>query len=649
MCGIAGAAWTPGAEPLSAGILKRMSDSISHRGPDDEGFHLDPAGVALAHRRLSIIDLAGGHQPLCNEDGTVWIVFNGEVYNYRELRERLGHHQFRTNSDTEVMVHLYEEMGIDCVREFRGMFAFAIWDQRKRRLFLARDRMGQKPLVYRRESGRLLFASEAKALLQVPGVPRAVQPTALHDYLVYQYVPGPATIYDGISKLPPAHYAVFEEGKFEIGRYWDPELDREDPLPFEEYRHCLRQTLTEAVQLRLRSDVPLGAFLSGGIDSTAVVGLMQELSERPVQTFSIGFPVTGFDETEFARTAADHLGTEHREFKVTPNCVEILPHLVWHHDEPFADSSAIPTFYLSKVTRDHVTVALTGDGGDELFAGYPRASTYAQLTGWGKLPWPLPRLLASRVWDWLPSTGTEQSVTRKIQHRLAMLRESPQRRYLNWVRLVRASVLQDLYTEEFKDHLRGHDECAPILDAFARCSTRDPLTQGTFVDMLTYLPGALLAKVDIASMAYALEARSPMLDHHVVELAARMPAECKVRGPVRKRVLLEACHDLFPTSISRRGKMGFCVPLDHWFRHDLREMVHDLLLDSRSIQRGYFRRDRVERLLEEHQRGQWRHGDTLWALLFLETWHRMFMDPAQAPSTPPLDAKPEIAEVTHGV
>lgn len=648
MCGIAGAAWTAEHAPLAGEVLEWMNNSIAHRGPDDQGFYRGE-GVGLAHRRLSIIDLAGGHQPLSNEDGSVWVIFNGEIYNYRELRPRLAGHTFQTNSDTEVIVHLYEELGLDCFQEFRGMFAIALWDARRRRLVLARDRMGQKPVIYREEPGRLLFASEAKALLQVPGVARAVDPGALHDYLVYQYVPGPRTIYQGIKKLPPAHYAVYENGRLRLARYWNPRLDEEEPLGFEEYRRRLRQTMTEAVRLRLRSDVPLGAFLSGGIDSSVIVGLMQELSERPVQTFSIGFPVTGFDETEHARTVATSLKTQHREFRVTPDCVGILPRLVWQHDEPFADSSAIPTFYLSQVTRRHVTVALTGDGGDELFAGYPRAGTYAQVTRWGRLPWPIPQVLGSRIWDLVPSTGRQQSVIRRVQHRLATLRESPERRYLHWVRLLGAELLGGLYTDDFRAELTNHDECAPILQAFARCPHRDPLTQGTLVDMLTYLPGALLVKVDIASMAYALEARSPMLDHHVVELAARMPIDCKVRGKRTKRILIEAHHDKLPPSIQRRGKMGFRVPLDEWFRGELREMVHDLLLDRRSLERGYFRRGALEQMLAEHDTGAWNHGDALWALLFLEKWHRMFLDPATPPRSLPEGTRdPEIAEVTHG-
>jgi asparagine synthase (glutamine-hydrolysing) len=397
MCGITGASWTSQARPLDESTLRRMTDVLSHRGPDDSGYYVAgiaqpmsetkiigrTAGAALGFRRLSIIDVAGGHQPLSNEDQTVWIVFNGEVYNYRELKpelESLGH-RFQTLSDTECIVHAYEQWGRDCLEHFRGMFAFAIWDQRNQKLFLARDRMGQKPLVYRLADGCLTFASELKSLLQVPGAPRAIDPQAVADYVALQYVPHPKSILRGYHKLPPAHWAEFNAatGDLVVQRYWQIPTETEhnnaqhtpasDPS---ELTRLLRETLTEAVRLRLRSDVPLGAFLSGGVDSTIITGLMQQLSEQRIKTFSIGFSVQQFDERAYAREAAAKLKTDHHEFVVDPSAVQMLPRLTWHYDEPFADSSAIPTMYLSEWTRKHVTVALTGDGGDELFAGYDR-------------------------------------------------------------------------------------------------------------------------------------------------------------------------------------------------------------------------------------------------------------------------------------
>ena len=385
MCGIAGAAWLPTAEPLTKDIVERMTDAIRHRGPDDAGVYLSADNgqserpqAALGHRRLSIIDLSTGHQPLSNEDATVWIAFNGEIYNYRELRSDLEArgHRFATNTDTEVIVHLYEEYGPDCVDHLRGMYAFAIWDDRHRRMFLARDRLGQKPLFYRQESDRLLFASELKAILQVPGLPRELNVAVVDMYLAFQYVPDPHCILQGYNKLPPAHRATWENGQLTVDRYWQPGFD--DPLGRypairdiadwpeldpEEWRSRLRTTLTEAVRLRMRSDVPIGAFLSGGIDSTIIAGLMQSLSETPIHTFSIGFPEKEYDETSYAREAAEKLGTNHHEYIVEPSAIDLLPKIIWHYDEPFSDSSAIPTMYLSEVTRREVTVALSGDGG----------------------------------------------------------------------------------------------------------------------------------------------------------------------------------------------------------------------------------------------------------------------------------------------
>lgn len=404
MCGIAGGSWTSQREGLSETTLRRMTDVIRHRGPDDSGDYFSPSsGAALGFRRLSIIDLSGGHQPMSNEDGTVWIVFNGEVYNYRELKPELEQrgHQFRTASDTECIVHAYEEWGKDCVTHLRGMFAFAIWDDLRRTLFLARDRMGQKPLVYRLHQGLLTFASEIKSLFQVPGAPKEIDPLALADYVTLQYVPHPRTMLRGYSKLPPGHWCEFNavSGELIVRKYWEPPFQRLESgwarrsegsptnLSLADWTGRLRETLTDAVRLRMRSDVPFGAFLSGGVDSTIITGLMQQQSERPVKTFSIGFSESAFDERSFAREAAAHLRTEHHEFVVDPSAVEMLPKLSWHYDEPFADSSAIPTMSLSQLTRQNVTVALTGDGGDELFAGYDRYLAVELASRIDRWPW----------------------------------------------------------------------------------------------------------------------------------------------------------------------------------------------------------------------------------------------------------------------
>ncbi len=420
MCGITGAVWTEYGRPLEQETLLRMTEVLRHRGPDDEGYytsdvltHAYPgaiAGVALGHRRLSIIDVAGGKQPISNEDGTIWTIFNGEIYNFRDLRRRLqgSGHTLRTDSDTETIVHLYEDEGVDFLRHLEGMFALAIWDARRRQLVLARDRLGKKPLVYRVENGRLLFASELKSLLEVPDVPREIDPGAVDEYLTYQYVPHPNTIFRGIRKLPPAHFAVYRDGRLNVGCYWQPDFTREVRRPAADYRRELRRLLTAAVEKRLQSEVPLGAFLSGGVDSSIVVALMQQLVRQPVKTFSIGFPVAEFDETHYAREVARHLGTDHHEERVEPDAVSVLPKLVWHYDEPFADSSAIPTYYVAQMTRRHVTVALTGDGGDELFAGYDRYRA-VKLAGWfDRLPRGVTRLLAGSWWQRLPASPRQK-------------------------------------------------------------------------------------------------------------------------------------------------------------------------------------------------------------------------------------------------
>ena len=649
MCGITGACWTADGEPLRQPVLKRMADVLIHRGPDDDGFYIsDDArdGAALAFRRLSIIDLSGGHQPLSNEDGTVWIVFNGEIYNYRELTPQLQAmgHQFQTASDTECIVHAYEQWGPDCVQHLRGMFAFAIWDSRKRRLFLARDRMGQKPLVYRLARGRLAFASELKSLLEIPDAPREVDPRAVADFVTLQYVPHPRTMLRGYYKLPPAHWAEFNAttGELIVQPYWRAPYARPDdiePIPAAQAQLAevdqssvaalsaqLRETLTEAVRLRMRSDVPLGAFLSGGVDSTIITGLMQQQSAQRVKTFSIGFSVKQFDERTYAREAAEKLGTEHHEFVVEPSAIEILPKLTWHYDEPFADSSAIPTMYLSQLTRQHVTVALSGDGGDELFAGYDR---YRAVEFAGRIDrWPrlLRGMMASSVWQRFPASVRQQALSRRVKRFLAMVGLPPERRYANWISIFDDFRRPSLFSAGFQQTLQGYDGASFLMDEYARCLEPDFVQRTTCVDVESYLPCDILTKVDIASMAFSLEARSPFMDHRVVELAARIPRAWKMDRRRSKKILVDTFRDLLPESIQTRRKMGFGVPLDHWFRNELKEFVTDTLLDSRTLGRGYFDPAAIRRLLQEHARSEWDHSSRLWLLLVFELWHRQFLD-----------------------
>jgi asparagine synthase (glutamine-hydrolysing) len=637
MCGIAGGVWSASEKSISADILARMTDVLRHRGPDDDGFYrsecgvADPRGtrpgVALGFRRLSIIDLELASQPLSNEDGTVWVVFNGEIYNFRALRRRLegAGHVFRTNGDGETIVHLYEDVGLECFSHFNGMFAIAIWDARRGRLVLGRDRLGKKPLVYRCEPNRLLFASELKSLLQVPGLPREIDPTALDHYLTYQYVPHPWTIFQGMHKLPPGHYAVYQDERLAVERYWTPDFNASWQGSEQEAIEALQTTLESSVQLRMQSDVPLGAFLSGGVDSSLIVAIMQRLASQPVKTFSIGFPVREYDETHYARRVAEHLRTDHHEFQVTPDGLEVLPKLVWHYDEPFADSSAIPTWYVAQLTRQHVTVALSGDGGDELFAGYPRYQAAALGQSLDRLT-PLKWFLGARCWQRMPASARQKSKLRQFKRFSEALGLSPGQRYLNWISTFHAARRAALYSEAFLKQLPEADPYRFLEAALKTAERRDAVTAISLADLQTYLPCDLMTKVDIASMAHSLECRQPFLDVRLVELAASLPMEWKLRRGRGKRILRRAFSHLLPAEIWTRPKMGFGVPLDHWFRHELRALTHDVLLDETARGRGFFRDQSVAELIRQHEASEFDHAYRLWALLFLELWMRQWCD-----------------------
>ncbi|HEY1601160.1 MAG TPA: asparagine synthase (glutamine-hydrolyzing) [Pirellulales bacterium] len=638
MCGITGAVWTDPALRVERDTLARMTEMLRHRGPDDVGLYASDVhtnqgasatvGVALGHRRLSIIDVAGGRQPLANEDETIWIVFNGEIYNFRDLHRRLegAGHRFRTASDTETLVHLYEDEGVGFLEHIEGMFALAIWDGRRRQLVLARDRLGKKPLVYREEPGRLLFASELKSLLEVPDVAREIDPRAVDEYLAYQYVPHPRTIFRGIRKLPPAHYAVYRDGALSLGQYWSPDFTQEVHRSAADYSAELRELLTRAVEKRLQSEVPLGAFLSGGIDSSIVVALAQQLSQDRVKTFSIGFPIAEYDETSYAREVAKLLGTDHYEERVEPDGMAMLPKLMWHYDEPFADSSAIPTYYVSQMTRRHVTVALSGDGGDELFAGYTRYQAVRLAGLFDRLPGPVRSLLAGSFWQCLPASPRQKSLVRKFKRFAAGLGESGQRRYFDWMSIFNEAQRASLYSDDFLAQLPDHDPFDFLQESFNRVRGRDPVTAASLVDLVTYLPCDLMTKVDIASMAHGLECRAPFLDQHVVELAARMPVDLKLRRGRGKRILRETFGHLLPRSLLSRPKMGFGVPLGHWFRHELRDFTREVLLDPATLSRGYFQPAAVERLVNDHLSGVFDHSYRLWSLLVFELWQRQWAD-----------------------
>jgi asparagine synthase (glutamine-hydrolysing) len=647
MCGIAGAIWNAPDREVSAETLARMTACLRHRGPDDDGAYLSELqhrppydsvpGIALGFRRLSIIDLAGGHQPLANEDDTVWLVFNGEIYNYIDLRRRLegAGHRFRTASDTETIVHLYEDEGVEAFQHLNGMFALAIWDARHRRLVLARDRLGKKPLVYRAEPGRLSFASELKSLLQLPNAPREVDPSAIDEYLTYQYVPHPNTILKGYRKLPPGHYAIWQDDRLTVRPYWQPDFSVESSISQADAVERLRDLFTSSVALRMRSDVPLGAFLSGGVDSSLVTAVMQHQASEPVKTFSIGFSVAEYDETQYARQVAKHLQTEHHEFRVTPDAVSVLPQLAWHYDEPFADASAIPTWYVSQLTREHVTVALSGDGGDELFAGYPRYSAVAFAGLIDRLP-PLRSMLAAKFWQALPDSGRQKSTMRKAKRFSEALAMPAERRYLDWISIFHERRRAELYSEDFLWKLPDADPFHFLRAAWKRCGQREAATCASLADLVTYLPCDLMTKVDIASMAHSLECRAPFLDYRLVEFAASLPLKLKYRWGRGKRLLQAAFGHLLPREIFARRKMGFGVPLDHWFRQELKELGHEMLFGSQALGRGIFRPEGVRRLWDEHQSRHFDHSARLWALVMLECWQRTWLDSASAPIQPAL-------------
>ena len=629
MCGIGGKLYFDPARPVARDVLERMNAVLAHRGPDDAGIFCDGA-VGLAHRRLSIIDLSpAGHQPMSNEDGTVWIVFNGEIYNFKSLRPDLltRGHRFRSNSDTEVIVHLYEEHGTDCLRLLRGMFAFAIWDGPRRQLFLARDRLGKKPLCYQQDAHAFRFASEAKAILQDPEVQASPDPAGVSQYLTFGYVPSPASAFRGFRRLPPGHFLTCRDGRVEVARYWRLRRDQKRARSEEDWCREIVAHLEEAVRLRMISDVPLGAFLSGGIDSSAVVAMMSRVSSGPVKTFAIGFEEPEYDELPYARQVAERFGTEHHELVVRPDAAAILPKLAWHYDEPFGDSSAVPTFYVSEMTRRYVTVALNGDAGDESFGGYDRYLANLLAAKFDR--WPGARVFRRAIRSGLPRwplSGRRTSLLYRGRRFLEGLTESPERRYARWFCHFHGDRRQELLTPEFRAGAGDGDELAAMLDLYRQTDAPDFGDATLGVDAALYLPDDLLVKVDIASMAHSLEARSPFLDHVFMEFAATIPFDLKVRGRVKKYILKRALGGLLPAPILHRPKMGFGVPIDRWLRQELRELLSDTLLSPRACGRGYFDARVVRRLAQEHVRGRANWHYLLWTLLMLELWHRTYID-----------------------
>jgi asparagine synthase (glutamine-hydrolysing) len=626
MCGIVGQARSDG-RAVDAALIERMCAAQEHRGPDSRGTHVaGPVGLGI--QRLRIIDLSTGDQPIYNEDRSVVVVLNGEIYNYRELREDLERrgHRFSTRSDTEVIVHLYEEHGVGCVSRLHGMFGFALWDERRRRLVVARDRVGKKPLFYAERNGALSFASELSALMQDPEVSRDVDHEAIDCYLALGYVPDPMSAFRGARKLPPGHVLVHQEGTTTIERYWRLDYGAKRHFDSEaELHEEVRDGIRRAVRKRMIADVPLGAFLSGGIDSSAVVAAMAEASPEPIKTFSIGFEDDRYNELPRARLIAREFATHHHELVVQPDAVEILPKLVRHYGEPFADHSAIACFYLAEMARRHVTVALNGDGGDESFAGYQRYTTNLFLQRLDRLP-PAARQALAGAAERVPSNGNAHSLLSRLRRMAIAGGRDVTGRYIAQSSIFSAADRAALYTPEYAAFLGPSHADEVLLRPWREASGADLLDQFLEIDVSTYLPGDLLTKIDIATMAYSLEARSPLLDHEFMELAASLQPRHKAHGVQRKLALRGALRGWVPDEILDGRKQGFELPLARWFRGDLSSFAREVLLDPGARSRACFESAYVETLLDRHGGGADDHGRRIWSLLLLELWQRQVIE-----------------------
>ena len=622
MCGIVGQARADG-EAVEQGLIEAMCAGLEHRGPDSRGVHVDgPVGLGI--QRLAVIDLATGDQPVFNEDRSVAVVLNGEIYNYRELRQRLqaNGHRFATQGDTEVIAHLYEEEGPDFVRSLAGMFGVAVWDARRQELFVARDRMGKKPLFYSDRGGVLSFASELWALLADSEISREIDPVALDRFFTYTYVPSPFSAFRAVRKLPPGSLLRWRAGRTTIERYWQADFGPTLEVGSEqEAGELVRDAVREAVRRRLVADVPLGAFLSGGIDSTAVLAAMAELSSQPVQTFSIGFDYAGFDELPYAREIAEIFGADHHELTVRPDAVEMLPKLARHYGEPFADHSAIPSFYLAEMARRNVTVALTGDGGDEVFGGYGRYAHGAMIERLDAIPAGL-RSAAASLAGRVRADGDINSFRNRFRRAASLLPLAPEERYVRAMSRFGTDLREGLYGPELLAALGDDSAAATIVEPWLASTATNPVDRMLDVDQQTYLSGDLLVKMDIATMAYGLEARSPLLDQELVALGASLPARFKIRGREKKIALRAALRGVVPDSHIDRTKQGFQVPMAEWLRTDLAELARETLLGEDAASRTYLRQDAVAGLLGRHLAREEDNSSLLWSILSFELWHR---------------------------
>ncbi len=625
MCGICGKL---GRKNVDQNELQRMAREIAHRGPDDEGFYVK-GRVGLGHRRLSIIDLSTGRQPIANEDDSIWIVFNGEIYNFPQLKKELEAkgHCFRTHTDTEVIVHLYEEMGERCVERLNGMFAFAIWDELKQQLMLARDRIGQKPLFFSEQNNEFLFASEVKSILAADNIMREVDYVAVHHYLSLRFIPPPHTMFKGISKLSPGHTLIYRDGSCHVNRYWD--LNFTDKLNHteEEFLEGLEQELYRAVESHLISDVPVGAFLSGGMDTSTVVALMAKIKNEPFETFAIGVKEQDFNELPFARIVADQFNTVHTEKVVSASLIDLMPKIVWHLDEP-SDSIAACMFQSARLAGEHVKVVMGGDGGDELFAGFDRYMGVGYISLYAMLPQFMRHGLLRPLFKALPDSFTYKSFVQKLRWMDQLSDFTEGERYAEATAFFRFSHAQkqELFSADLWQHLQAIDSNRIIVEQYNKPNAEDPIDRMLYADFMTRLSEHTLMLTDRMNMAFSLEARSPFLDHELVEYLARFPSSLKIKGRQLKYILRKFAEKLLPEEITSRRKQGFMFPVAYWFRNELYEFVRTSLEDSFFVREGLFDRNYVIQLVEDHRNNRDDHHVRLWMLLNMEVWHQLYIE-----------------------
>jgi len=602
-----------------------MCDVIYHRGPDEEGQFVNN-NVGIGMRRLSIIDLSTGSQPIFNEDRSIAIVFNGEIYNHHDIRQELiaKGHQFKTKSDTETIIHGYEEWGTAIPEKLNGMFGFAIWDGRKNQLFIARDRVGIKPMYYYHDEHRLVFGSELKSILQIPDVPREVEPRALDMFLTVEYIPAPYSILKNIYKLKPGHWLLYKDGQVTTREYWNVEYHRSEKSELQ-LQQELRDLLQDAVKLRLMSDVPLGAFLSGGLDSSSVVAMMCRSTSERVKTFSIGFDDTTYNELPYARAIAQHFNTEHYEEIIKPNATELTDFLLNILDEPFGDFSVFPTYLVSKMARKHVTVTLSGDGGDELLGGYDTYIAQGVAKRYARLPAFLRKGAIEPIINALPPTNKKKGFINKSKRFVEGARLPDHLQHTRWMIFLQQAEKELLYHPDFQRNLNGFSGYGFLEEQFLAAHSNDPLDQMEYVDIKTYMVDDILVKVDRMSMATSLEARVPMLDHRFVEFAATLPSEWRLKGKRTKYILKEAMKDILPMQIIERGKEGFSIPIKSWMKNELNPMMMDALSEQNVKSKGYFEPAYVKRLIDEHVKGRENHSHRLWALMMFHMWHDKYI------------------------